>query len=124
MTACRPASSLRVHRRDWMLRKTRSQTNCRPASDDGKRGKRLEVAQPMSWDRRGYYYRVRKVNGRVVREYVGAGRVAELVAQMDDTAVATRSDSPSRRRNGHSFRPVVLFAGTRADGCGTIDGKE
>ena len=36
----------------------------------------------MGWER-GYYYRVRKVNGRVVREYIGAGRVAELVAQMD-----------------------------------------
>jgi hypothetical protein len=36
----------------------------------------------MAWER-GYYYRVRKVNGRVVREYVGAGEVAELVAQMD-----------------------------------------
>jgi hypothetical protein len=36
----------------------------------------------MAWER-GYYYRVRKINGRVVREYVGAGRVAELVAQLD-----------------------------------------
>jgi hypothetical protein len=36
----------------------------------------------MGWER-GYYYRVRKVNGRVVREYVGVGEVAQLVAQMD-----------------------------------------
>jgi hypothetical protein len=36
----------------------------------------------VSWER-GYYYRVRKVNGRVLREYVGAGEVASLVAQMD-----------------------------------------
>jgi hypothetical protein len=36
----------------------------------------------MGWER-GYYYRVRKVNGRVVREYFGAGEVAHLVAQMD-----------------------------------------
>jgi hypothetical protein len=37
----------------------------------------------MSWDR-GYYYQARKVNGRVVREYVGTGRVAELVAKLDE----------------------------------------
>jgi hypothetical protein len=36
----------------------------------------------MAWER-GYYYRVREVNGRVVREYVGTGRVAELAAQLD-----------------------------------------
>jgi hypothetical protein len=36
----------------------------------------------MGWER-GYYYRARKVNGRVVREYCGAGKVAELTAQMD-----------------------------------------
>jgi hypothetical protein len=36
----------------------------------------------MGWER-GYYYRVRKVSGRVVREYIGAGRVAELAAQVD-----------------------------------------
>ena len=36
----------------------------------------------MGWDR-GFYYRVRKVNCRVVREYVGRGPIAELVAQMD-----------------------------------------
>jgi hypothetical protein len=36
----------------------------------------------MGWER-GYYYRVRKVNGRVIREYVGTGDVAALAAQMD-----------------------------------------
>jgi hypothetical protein len=33
----------------------------------------------MGWER-GYYYRVRKINGRVVREYVGAGLAGELAA--------------------------------------------
>jgi hypothetical protein len=37
----------------------------------------------MGWDRGRYYSRSKKVNGRVVREYIGTGRVAELVAQMD-----------------------------------------
>jgi hypothetical protein len=36
----------------------------------------------MGWER-GYYYRVRKVNGRVLREYIGTGRVAELIAEID-----------------------------------------
>ena len=37
----------------------------------------------MAWDR-GYYYRVCKENGRVVREYVGRGHVAQLIAEMDE----------------------------------------
>lgn len=38
----------------------------------------------MPWDRRGYYYEARKVDGRVVRKYIGKGRLAELCAQIDD----------------------------------------
>jgi hypothetical protein len=52
------------------------------ATIEWKRGKRREVAQLMGWER-GYYYRVRKVNGRVLREYVGTGPVAELIAESD-----------------------------------------
>jgi hypothetical protein len=37
----------------------------------------------MGWDKGRYYTRSKKVNGRVVREYVGTGRVAELAAQLD-----------------------------------------
>ena len=37
----------------------------------------------MGWERGRYYTRSRKVHGRVVREYIGTGRVAELVAQTD-----------------------------------------
>jgi hypothetical protein len=38
----------------------------------------------MGWDKNGRYYtRSKRVNGRVVREYVGGGRAGELVAQLD-----------------------------------------
>src|SRR5262245_13833701 len=51
----------------------------------------------MGWDR-GYYYRVRKVNGRVVREYVGAGKVAELLAQFDNIEREQRQFEASQLR--------------------------
>src|SRR5262249_51180929 len=37
----------------------------------------------MGWDKGRYYTRSKKVSGRVVREYVGAGRLAELAAERD-----------------------------------------
>jgi hypothetical protein len=40
----------------------------------------------MALERRAggvYYYRSRRVNGRVVKEYAGCGRVATLAAELD-----------------------------------------
>jgi hypothetical protein len=37
----------------------------------------------MGWDKGRYYTRSRKVNGRVLREYVGMGSVAQLAALQD-----------------------------------------
>ncbi len=39
----------------------------------------------MGWDKNNRYYsRSRRVNGRVVREYIGGGKAGELVAQFDE----------------------------------------
>jgi hypothetical protein len=37
----------------------------------------------MGWDQGRYYTRSKKVNGQVVREYVGAGPLAGLISQAD-----------------------------------------
>jgi hypothetical protein len=52
----------------------------------------------MGWDRGRYYTRSRKVNGRVEREYVGAGPVAELVAKMDATQRQEREARQAEKR--------------------------
>src|SRR5262245_22883331 len=51
----------------------------------------------MGWER-GYYYRVRKVRGHVVREYVGRGRVAELAAELDAIGRQEREAERAARR--------------------------
>ncbi len=48
----------------------------------------------MSWERRrqrSYYYRARKVGGRVVKEYIGSGPRAEIAALMDASAREDRA---------------------------------
>jgi hypothetical protein len=52
----------------------------------------------MAWDWRGYYYRSRKVDGQVIREYIGTGQLAELVAQMDALECEAREAGRARRR--------------------------
>lgn len=48
--------------------------------------KRLHKNSEMSWETRGnyrYYYRRRKINGRVEAEYIGSGPVADALARLD-----------------------------------------
>jgi hypothetical protein len=49
----------------------------------------------MGWDTRGYFYFSRRINGRVVREYVGAGLAGELAdreqAERDRRRAAVRA---------------------------------
>ena len=55
------------------------------------------TARNMAWEQRGgrpYYYRSRRVNGRVVKEYVGAGPDAELLANVEE---AHRSSERARK---------------------------
>jgi hypothetical protein len=55
----------------------------------------------MAWERRGnglYYYRSKRVNGKVVKEYVGAGPVASMVADAEATARQVDDMLHSERR--------------------------
>ena len=38
----------------------------------------------MGWEKGRYYTRSTKVNGRVEREYFGCGKVAEMIAMVDE----------------------------------------
>jgi hypothetical protein len=52
----------------------------------------------MGWDKGRYYTRSRKVNGRVVREYIGAGRIGELTAQLDAIERQQRAHKRAERK--------------------------
>lgn len=73
----------------------------------------------MAWERRRngtYYYRSRKVGGRVVKEYIGAGRSADLAAAKDAADRANRAAASGARQAARGEidavdAPVDAFAG-------------
>lgn len=55
----------------------------------------------MGWEQRGnatYYYTAERVNGRVVKRYIGPGAVAEIAAQFDALKRAERQDEAETAR--------------------------
>lgn len=52
----------------------------------------------MGWDKGRYYTRSRKVNGRVVREYLGTGEFAELAAELDHAERERLEDERAARQ--------------------------
>ena len=71
------------------------------ASDGAKRGIEKKVTQ-MSWESRGdsgrYYTRSHKRDGRITREYIGRGELAELIAQRDVLKRQQRRAELAQRR--------------------------
>lgn len=55
----------------------------------------------MGWEQRGnasYYYSAERVNGLVVKQYMGTGAVAEIAAQLDALKRAEREDAAETTR--------------------------
>jgi len=46
----------------------------------------------MAWDKRGYFYRSRRVEGRVVRDYFGRGPLADAAAYLLDELKGARAE--------------------------------
>lgn len=72
----------------------------------------------MGWER-GYYYRVRKVRGRVVREYVGRGLIGELSAQIDADRRALREERQAALKA--EIAELAELEGPVADLCRQTD---
>jgi hypothetical protein len=75
----------------------------------------------MSWETRArggrYYTRSKKVGGRVVRQYVGTGPVAEAWAALDAQARADRQASAGARRTERAR--LEAADGSLAELCAT-----
>ena len=58
------------------------------STTESPQGQKEEINTTMSWEYRGkqgpYYTRTRSINGRIVREYIGAGLSGRLAAAEDE----------------------------------------
>jgi hypothetical protein len=66
----------------------------------------------VGWDKGRYYTRSRKVNGRVVREYIGGGEAGKLVAQLD---AINRQDRELARETMRTLRAELDALAARLD---------
>jgi hypothetical protein len=67
----------------------------------------------MGWEQRGgrwYYYTAERVGGRVVKQYVGTGRVAELAAELDAETREQRADEGESDRAARSDLDALAAA--------------
>jgi hypothetical protein len=60
----------------------------------------------VGWDKGRYYTRSKKVHGRVVREYIGTGKVAERAARVD----AIKRDEREAEREARRAEKAALEA--------------
>ncbi len=73
----------------------------------------------MAWERRGdnlYYYRSVRDGGRVRKEYVGAGEIAQLVAHADETIRRSRDARAEREREDLERARALASAVEELDG--------
>lgn len=64
----------------------------------------------MAWltaGTRKYYYRRRRVGGRVLSEYVATGRTAQIVAQMDEQERQKRAAEAEALRQAQAAQDAV-----------------
>jgi hypothetical protein len=87
-------------------------------------GDRVGGEHNMAWEQRGhhhYYYRALKVLGRVYKEYVGTGPLAEIAAERDALAREARADArESQRREQADMRALDVPVETFADSLETL----
>jgi hypothetical protein len=73
----------------------------------------------MAWERRRngrlYFYRARRIGGRVVKRYVGAGKAGEMAARMDAERRAERSEEMQWRQQFDLASRMLATLGEECD---------